>query len=157
MPRALSVDLRLRIVNACQAGQMSQKAIAERFQVGHSTVEKVWRQWRTRGTLAAKPPAGGPRARLADAQDTLRQWVQEDPDARLDDLVRRVREQLGIATSIQALSRTLIRLGLRRKKDRRGQRAGTTRRGGGPHTVPAGDGCRRSNGLGVLGRKRRHH
>ena len=123
MPRALSVDLRLRIVNACQAGEMSQSEIADVFQVGHSTVEKLWRQWRTIGTLAPKPPAGGPRARLAAVQETLRQWVREDPDARLDDLVRRVRERLGIATSIQALSRTLLRLGLRRKKDRRSQRA----------------------------------
>lgn len=123
MPRALSVDLRSRIVYACQAGEMSQSEMAEVFQVGQSTVEKLWRQWRTTGTLASKPPAGGPQARLADAQESLRQWVQEDPDARLDPLLFLVRERLGLTTRIQALSRTLIRLGLQRKKDRRSQRA----------------------------------
>lgn len=129
MPRALSVDLRSRIVYACQAGEMSQSEIADVFQVGKSTVEKLWCQWRTTGTLAAKPPAGGPRARLASAQEALRQWVQDDPDARLDQLRLLVRERLGIATSVQALSRTLLRLGLQRKKDRRGQRTEARRRG----------------------------
>lgn len=123
MPRALSVDLRLRIVSACQAGEMSQSEIADVFQVGHSTVEKLWRQWRAGATLAPKPHAGGPPARLAAVQDELRQWVRADPDVRLDQLLVLVHERCGIATSIQALSRTLIRLGLRRKKDRRGQRA----------------------------------
>ena len=116
MPRALSVDLRLRIVHACQAAQMSQREIAKLFEVHVKTVEKLWRQFRE--TSGVEPRAGGrgPQARLATAHDALRTWVAENNDRTLAELCLLLRERLGLVTSPPALCRTLQRLGLRLKK-----------------------------------------
>ena len=116
MPRALSVDLRLRIVHACQAAESSQHEIAELFEVHVKTVEKLWRQFRETGTVEPRVGGRGPHARLATAHDTLRTWVAENNDRTLAELCARLRDRLGLVTSPPALSRTLQRLGLRLKK-----------------------------------------
>lgn len=41
MPAALSLDLRSRIVSACQTGHLTQVEIAELFQVHLKTVENL--------------------------------------------------------------------------------------------------------------------
>ena len=50
--RALSLDLRERIVEAYEAGEGSYEAIAERFSVGPTVVGKLVHQKRDLGTLA---------------------------------------------------------------------------------------------------------
>ena len=83
MPSALSLDLRSRIVSACQAGELTQGEIAEVFQVHLKTVEKLWQQFRRTGSAHAKPHGGGVRARLAGHEETLRQLVAEQSDHTL--------------------------------------------------------------------------
>ena len=58
MPSALSLDLRSRIVLACQAGELTQGEMAELFQVHLKTVEKLWRHFRRTGSVPANPIAG---------------------------------------------------------------------------------------------------
>ena len=57
--RAYSQDLRERIIAALEANEQSQPEIAERFGVSVSTVEKLWKRWRSTGQCAALPHAGG--------------------------------------------------------------------------------------------------
>jgi transposase len=58
MPRALSLDLRSRIVSACQMGELTQDEIADLFPVHLKTVEKLWRHFRRTGSLEATPHSG---------------------------------------------------------------------------------------------------
>ncbi len=83
MPSALSLDLRSRILSACQAGELTQVEIAEVFQVHLKTVEKRWRHFRRTGSAQAKPPGGGVRARWAGHEEDLRRLVAEQSDHTL--------------------------------------------------------------------------
>jgi transposase len=124
MPHALSLDLRCRIVHACQSGELTQPEIADLFEVHLNTVEKLWRRWRTTGSMAAKPQAGGVKAHLAGLQSELRRLVAECSDHRLKDLVALIGKRYRVTTSVPVLSRTLKALGLPRKKRHCEQRNG---------------------------------
>jgi transposase len=124
MPHALSLDLRCRIVHACQAGELAQPEIADLFEVHLNTVEKLWRRWRTTASMAAKPHAGGIKAHLAGLQPELRRLVAECSDHRLEDLVALIGKCYRVTASVPVLSRTLKALGLPRKKRHCEQRNG---------------------------------
>src|SRR2546429_6623145 len=73
-----SQDLRERIIRAVAAREGSQAAIAQRFEVSRSFVEKLWQRWRDTGRCAALPHAGG-RQRSLRAAEAL---TDCGPDAR---------------------------------------------------------------------------
>jgi transposase len=83
MPHALSLDLRSRIVHACKRGELTQGEMADLFQVHLKTVEKLWRHFRSTGSLEAKPHSGGVRAHWAGQEDQLRCLVAEQSDHTL--------------------------------------------------------------------------
>ena len=57
MPKPYSNDLRARVIGAVNEGA-SRREVAERFEVGISTVV-VWAQrWKETGSVAAKPSGG---------------------------------------------------------------------------------------------------
>jgi transposase len=85
VPDALSPDLRSRIVHACQSGELTQAEMAELFEVHLNTVEKLWRRWRTTGSVEVKPHGGGVKARLSGLQEERRYLVAERSDRRLED------------------------------------------------------------------------
>jgi len=116
MPAALSLDLRSRIVSACQGGELTQMEIAELFQVHLKTVEKLWRHFRRTGSLEAKPHSGGIPAHLAGQEDTLPRLVAEQSDHTLAEYVALLRKRYRLVTSVPVLSRTLKALGLPQKK-----------------------------------------
>ena len=60
MSRAYSDDLRFRIVRAVEEEGMSQPQAAARFAVGLASVKRYLHQWRTTGTLTARPHPGRP-------------------------------------------------------------------------------------------------
>ena len=78
--RAVSADLRLRIHEACQAGE-STAAVAERFAVSPAFVRRLKQRFRLTGSLAPKPRSGGPALKLAAHEGALRRAVRERPDA----------------------------------------------------------------------------
>lgn len=127
MPPPLSLDLRTRIIQACQEQDESQAEIAERFCVHLKTVEKLWRQWRQSGTVAPRPHAGGPPARLAGAGDALRALLAECNDRTNTELAALLGTCHGLATSAAAVSRALTRLGITRKKSRSSPASATDR------------------------------
>ena len=118
MPRALSVDLRTRIVHACAAQELSQAEIAELFEVHLKTVEKLWKQWRTTQSVAPKPHAGGRATRLAPYYADLRTWLAEQSDRTQAELRALLAQDKHITVSQSMLSRALAALGLPRKKSR---------------------------------------
>jgi hypothetical protein len=66
-----SIDLRQKILHACERRLGSQRALADLFGVSLSFIEKLLRRHRATGDIAPKPHAGGPRSLLDGAADTL--------------------------------------------------------------------------------------
>jgi transposase len=113
---AYSQDLRERVVRAIQRGDRTQPAIAEDFGVSLSFVEEVWRRQRETGRCAVKVWRRGPKAKLSDREAQLRAEVAAHPDVKLEDLCERIRAADGSRLSESAMSRTLQRLHITRKK-----------------------------------------
>ena len=116
MPRALSLDLRSRIVHACQVGELTQVEIADLFQMHLKTVEKLWTHFRRTGSLEAKPHGGGVRTRLAGHEHQLRCLTTEQTDHTLAEYVTLLWKRHRPVTSASVLSRTLKALGPPQKK-----------------------------------------
>ena len=112
--RALSLDLRERIVAAALAGGQTRRQVAERFSVGLTTVEKLVRLWRTAGSPAPKPIPGRPRAVDSAGEARLRAALAARPDATLAEL----RDACGLSCSLSAVHRALARMRYSRKKRR---------------------------------------
>ena len=116
---AYSIDLRYKILRACERRPGSQRALAELFGVSLSFVEKLLRRHRTTGSIAPKPHAGGQKPSLDAAADTLvRQLVHDNTDMTLEELCTRVAAERGVRVSVATMCRVLQRLGLPRKKSR---------------------------------------
>src|SRR5262245_50380620 len=120
-----SQDLRDRIIQALEAGIETQSAIAERFCVSGSFVEKLWQRWRRSGSRAAKPHAGGRQSALKDHLETLRNEVAKQPDATLAELRDRLVAAHGPPVSTATICRALQGLKLPLKKSRSTPRSGT--------------------------------
>lgn len=112
--KALSLDLRNRIVRAYLAGGRTQAEIAEVFGVSERTVKRLWRKWRETGDLRPDKVGGRrPRAIVGQALRRLKQAVRDRPDATLEELL----EACGVSCSTVTVHNTLKRLGYRRKKN----------------------------------------
>ena len=118
--RALSLDLRERIVACYDRGDLTQKAVAERFSVSEFTVKKLLRQRRETGCLAPRYGRnGGKRKILPEHQEQLRELLGTRPDMTLEEL----RDALGIDCTVQAIHYALSRMGYSYKKNATRQRA----------------------------------
>jgi transposase len=116
---AYSLDLRRKILQACERRLGSQRTLADLFGVSLSFVEKLIRRHRTTGGIAPNPYAGGQRPRLdAAAKALVRQLVRENTDLTLEELCARVADERGVRVSVATMCRVLQRLGLPRKKSR---------------------------------------
>jgi transposase len=118
MPAAYSVDLRWRIVRACEQGTGSQREVAELFQVSLATVENLLRRYRRTGDVVpqARLHPGRPVRVDQATRERIRQWVQEQSDLTLIELRERLARATGMQVSSPTMCRILKALGLRRKK-----------------------------------------
>lgn len=108
-----SLDLRERVIRACDDGVGTQEEIAELFNVSLAWVKKLLRQRRETGSIAPKPHAGGWTPKFSGEKlELLKKLVQQDPDATLAELL----ERSGVQGSIMAVHRGLERLECHRKK-----------------------------------------
>jgi len=94
----------------------SCRQAAAPFEVGVSFVVELMQRWRRQGTLAARPLGGRKPRRPAAHGERVRALVAGEPDPTIDALQRRLAEE-GIVASRSAVGRTLLALGLTRKKD----------------------------------------
>ena len=120
-----SQDLRDRIIQALAARTETQRAIAKRFWVSGSFVEKHWQRWRQSGSSAAQPHAGGRQGALQDHLELLRTEVAKQPEATLAELRDRIVAAQGPRVSPATVCRALQRLRLPLKKSRSTPRSGT--------------------------------
>ena len=113
--RAYSLDLRQRVVEALVSGQ-TQKAVAQRFDLSLSSVQRFARQWRGRGDLSAKPCPGKARAVCGEQGPDLKELVLSRTDWTLESLSEAWQQRTGRRLSISALQRNLRWQGLSLKK-----------------------------------------
>lgn len=116
MSRALSIDLRKRIVAAFEGG-LSRRAAAARFAVSESCAIKLVRHWKRTGSVEPAQIGGYKPFALAGHEALVRSLVTARNEQTLDEL----REQLaaaGVVVSRTAIHRYLEALGLTLKKRR---------------------------------------
>jgi transposase len=123
MTRALSIDLRERLISAVEGGQ-SRRAAAERFGVAASTAIKWVDRWRRTGHVRPRPQGGDKRSQPIEAHATeILALVGERPDISLAEIAVYLDEMHGLRVALSTVWRLLDRHGMTFKKNRARQRA----------------------------------
>ena len=118
--KAYSLDLRQKVIEAYEAGGITQRALAARFRVSLYFVIKLLRRWRNEQTFAPKPRGAHVKPRLTpEIMKFLDLELQQQCDLTLLELVARVEQKYEVSVSPKTLSRMLIREGLGLKKNAR--------------------------------------
>ena len=115
MSKALSVDLRIRVLAAVNGGASHREA-AERFGVSAASVSR-WRNLQIRQGNVRPGPLGGDRSshKIEAHADLIMAWLAEHRDGTLFELRDALAAQ-GIIASKSALHRFLVRHNQTRKK-----------------------------------------
>ena len=128
MPAPLPEALRRRIVAAVVDEKLTIPEAASRFMAGEATVKRLL--WRFRATGNVEPsPMGGDRVSRIPRSDAekLVTLVEEMPDGTIAELVAAYETRYGVSLSPAAMSRTLAREALTRKKKPSCPRSATRR------------------------------
>jgi transposase len=115
MAKALSVDLRRRVVDAVNGG-MSRRQAAERFNVSPSSAIRWLQHHRATGALIPRKQGGDRRSRRIEAHATI---ILALVDERSDITLAEIKEQLadqGVHAGIGTLWRFFDRKGITWKK-----------------------------------------
>ena len=119
MSKALSVDLRERVVRAVEGGA-SRRQAAGRFGVSPSSAVR-WKQ-RERETGSVTPKAlGGDRrsGRIEAHADWLKAFVKQSHDATLEEIGVALKAEKGLVVAVSTLWRFFDRHAITLKKSRR--------------------------------------
>jgi transposase len=115
MGRALSQDLRDRVIEATGTGTSVRKAAA-RFDVGVSTAIKWVRRLRDTGERSARRQGRRPGSKLDAHGDFVRAVIDAVPDTTIGELQRRLVEERGVSASTGTIWTFLDRCDLTVKK-----------------------------------------
>lgn len=119
-----SMDLRDRVVAACDSGRWKRQEIAERFGVSTAWIRRLLQRRREHGHYGPRRTKRGRKpAFTAETLERLDRMAEAQPDATLAEL----RDRCGVSCSLVTVSSTLARLGYRRKKRRSGLLSKTAR------------------------------
>ena len=117
MPRPYSNDLRCKVLEAYQSGEGSVEEISSIFSVSTSFVNRLLKRYRETQSVDPKPHGGGnPPAFTDEHCHALKSYLQDHPDATLEEL----RTACSVVCSLETVSQTLKRLGITRKKNAQG-------------------------------------
>jgi transposase len=112
-----SSDLREKIIQAYRNGDSSLRDTAERFLVSLNFVWLLWQRYLATGSVEPKPHAGGHVSVMTlERLSILRDLVEEQNDATLNELQEKFHEKTGIFVSSGTISSALKKLKLPRKK-----------------------------------------
>jgi transposase len=111
---AYSLDLRKRVLAACDAGK-GTKEVARLFNVSPAWVRRLKQRRRELNTIEPLPRKNGPDPKLTPQHRVrLRQAVELQPDITLVEL----KQKLKLSASVPTICRALRALGLSFKKSR---------------------------------------
>ena len=140
MSRALSRDLRSRVVEAVQRG-MSRREAAERFGISAATAVRWVAVFRRTGDVAAQRQGGDRRShRIEAVGGTILEALKAQVDLSLEELVALLRREHGLGFSCSTVWRFLDRHALTVKKNGARRRAGQARRRSAARRVDRGAG-----------------
>jgi transposase len=135
MPDPYSLDLRQRVIAACDEGHLSRREIAALYHVGESTIYEWLQRRRTTNSLAPLPHTGGRVSELDTA--VLSELVEAENDRTLAEYAAGYAERAGRLYSVSQICRGLKSVRLRRKKNAASQRAAPSRGGGRARGLPS--------------------
>jgi transposase len=116
---AYSLDLRERICAVCDEGLETRQEVADRFGVGRWFVQKLLRQRRCEGTIAAKARGRGPAPAIGPTdQQRLRKLAKSHADATLSEWCSLLEQTGGPLVRTWTMCRALKELRLVLKKRR---------------------------------------
>lgn len=128
--KTYSVDLRQRVVDAYAGGEGTKKALAERFVVSLSSVERWIRSHKENGSVAPLPNLGGRWLRIVTEadRDLIVEFYKEQPDMTYTELAERFSAETGRQIARSTMGAAVQRLGITRKKRRSALQNGTQKR-----------------------------
>lgn len=115
MARALSSDLRRRVIEAVESG-LSTRAAARRFSIGESTAGSWYRHWRKTGSYEALPRGGKPGSILDAHEAFLLGLIEEQADITLAEMVTRLEGERSLRVDPSTIWYFLHRRGITFKK-----------------------------------------
>lgn len=119
MGKALSVDLRERVVAAVEAGASCRSAAA-RFGVGVSSAIRWVARARSRGDVKPDKRGGNVRSHRIDAhRDLILGWIEAETDLTLAEVAERLDAAVGCRPLPSIVCRFFQRHDMTRKKRRR--------------------------------------
>ena len=116
---AVSLDLRRRILDAALAdGAPTEQALADRFGVSRSFVQKLKRRWRTAATAEPVGHRGGAPLNLSgEDRAALLSWA-DGSDATCAELRDRLADERSVSLARSTVNAVLVAGGLTLKKRR---------------------------------------
>ena len=109
----LSMDLRQRILQAYDKGDVTRDQVASRFEVSLGMVKKLIQQRTHKGDIAPRHHRSGRKPVILDThRRDMRLLVKEQPDLTLEE----IRAHLDLKCTIQAIHYVLADMGLTYKK-----------------------------------------
>lgn len=119
MSKALSVDLRERVVRAVE-GSVSRRQAAERFGVSPSSAVRWKKLEHDTGSVAPKALGGDRRSGRIEAHaDWLKTFVKLNHDATLEEIGAALKTEKGLKVAVSTLWRFFDRHAITLKKSRR--------------------------------------
>jgi transposase len=123
-----SDDLRTRVVTAVAEG-CSRRSAAKRFAVSASSSIRWVELHEETGSVSPRRQERKSRSPLEPHAAWLLELVAQEPDLTLAEIVQRLWQDRGVATTDSSVDRFFRRHGLSFKKNSARRRAGTARRG----------------------------
>jgi transposase len=120
--QALSMDLRERVLEDCDAG-LGTTAVAQRYKVSPSWVRRLKQRRRQEGRTGPKSCRNNRVPQLDAHADRIRVIIAATPDITLEEL----KGKLGVAVALTTLWRAVAKLGLTVKKKSNARRSRTAR------------------------------
>ena len=109
MKKQISLDLRERIVAACDAQEGTREEVAKRFRVSLGMVKKLLAQRARTGDLRARYRYCGRKAKLLPERGgEMKQLVAKEPDLTLAE----IKQRLGLGCTVAAIHWVLAKMRL---------------------------------------------
>lgn len=116
--KSYSSDLRQKIVDRYQEGNISQRELARQFRVAVSFVETLLKRYRQTGSVEPKIRTEQTPTKLNGEQlRVLEQLVEAQNDATLRELRDCLEQKTGMSVSCSTINRMLMKLNLSVKKN----------------------------------------
>lgn len=130
--RPYSMDFRLKVVQAHERGEGSQRELARLFGVSVSFVHGLLRRYRQTGNVEPQPHGGGNPGKVAPYLGVVQHLHQQHPDASLAERCEQLAAAAPVHIGRTTMQRALKRLGLTHKKRLSGLRNRTPRQASKP-------------------------